>query len=167
MLLNIDLTVLATIANFLILVAVLTFVLYRPVARVMRERRERIQRDLAEADRARSEAVKAREEYEAHLRAARKEGLAILESLTREGEQTRDRIIAQAREEAARIRQRAESEAAALKESTLRRLQDDIVEIAFRAARRVLEREVDRATSEEFVRQLMDELPATGIAEER
>ncbi len=78
-------TYVGQIVNFLIFVVVLYYLLYRPVGNIMKARRDKMEKDLRDAEKEREEAQAAR---------------ADAERLLGELEEKRDRILAEAREKA-------------------------------------------------------------------
>ncbi len=117
-----DGTFLLQMANFIFLIIVLNLLLYRPIRRILRERRETFEGLAAAARRA----LAGREEQEAAyartLKDARAKGLQIKEELVREAELEEKRLTAEihARAQAeleevrARIRQESRQAQAAL-----------------------------------------------------
>src|SRR3990172_7944899 len=68
----------AQIVNFGILLLLLRLVAYKPVMRMLDERRERIRESLATADRVRERETQAEREAKQALEAARQEGQALV-----------------------------------------------------------------------------------------
>lgn len=82
-------TYIGQIVNFIIFVVILYYLLYRPVRNILKQRRDRMEKDLRDAEKKRREAEELRNEAE---------------DKAREVEETRDSIIQKAREEAGRQR---------------------------------------------------------------
>jgi F-type H+-transporting ATPase subunit b len=99
-------TVLAQVLNFLILVALLRRFLYRPILGAMRERQDRIARQVREAEEERREAEREREACRAERR---------------DLEASRERLLAEARDEVEARRRELEAEARREVEETRRR----------------------------------------------
>ena len=83
-------TYVGQIVNFLLFVVILYYLLYRPVGRIMKARRDEMQADRRDAEKKREEALAAREEAE---------------KLVAELEQKRDRVLTEARTKADQTRQ--------------------------------------------------------------
>ena len=81
-------------ACFLLLWALMKFVLLKPILKTMDERAERIQRDLDAAERARDEAAASLAEHEASLASARVEASQIIDAARAEAEARRREILA-------------------------------------------------------------------------
>ena len=64
-------TLILQFVNFIVLVLILAKFAYKPLLKVMEERRQRIAADLDEAAKAKTEAAQLKADYEAQLRDAR------------------------------------------------------------------------------------------------
>lgn len=117
-----DWSFLLQMANFIFLIVVLNLLLYRPIRRVLRERRETFEGLEAAARRALASLEEQEAAYARTLKEARAKGLKIKEDLVREAELEEKRLTgeiharAQAELEAVRekIRREAEEARAAL-----------------------------------------------------
>ena len=84
---NIDWTLIAQIANFLVLVFLLNMVLFRPIRKSLRDRQASLAAHEAEANRLSELSQGLTEEIKENLAAARREGLGQKEGLRQEGAQ--------------------------------------------------------------------------------
>jgi F-type H+-transporting ATPase subunit b len=132
---------------FLILLALMRYVLLPQVKRVMDERDAKLRADRDTADRAATELGTARSDYEAALAGARAEANAIIEEARREAETHRAGLQARADQEIAALRQAAQAEIAQARATALTSVRGDVAELATSAASAVIQRPVDRAAS--------------------
>lgn len=113
--LNIDATFFIQVINFLILIAVLNWLLVKPTLRVLEERRVRVEGSEEEARRLTAEADKNIEEYERGLAEARIDAGKQKERIRAEGLERENEIIRAAREQSRKtvedMKQRIEKEA--------------------------------------------------------
>jgi len=113
--LNIDATFFIQVINFLILIAVLNWLLVKPTLRVLEERRVRVEGSEEEARRLTAEADKNIEEYERGLAEARIDAGRQKERIRTEGIEQENEIIRAAREQSRKtvedMKQRIEKEA--------------------------------------------------------
>ncbi|HEM61607.1 MAG TPA: ATP synthase F0 subunit B, partial [Chloroflexi bacterium] len=86
--------------NFLLLLVILWIFLYKPIVRLLDRRREKIKTDLEEAERARSQAEGARQQYEKQLEEAKEERRSILAQAREQAEKMREEVLETARAEA-------------------------------------------------------------------
>lgn len=154
---QIDMTFFASILNFLLLTALLTFFLYRPVRKFMMDRRDRIKRSLEEAAQSRAESAKMKQEYEARLAQASREAQDIIEKAVVQGERAQAEILDAARKEAKAILEQARAEAARERQVAFEALRDDIVDLVIATAGVVAGRKVDSTDDEAIVKRLLEE----------
>ncbi len=113
--LNIDATFFIQVINFLILIAVLNWLLVKPTLRVLEERRVRVEGSEEEARRLTDEADKNIAEYERGLAEARIDAGKQKERIRTEGIERENEIIRAAREQSRKtvedMKQRIEKEA--------------------------------------------------------
>jgi F-type H+-transporting ATPase subunit b len=143
-LISVDKSLIVQALNFLILLAILWKLLYRPFLAKMEERTQAIKTSLEEAQAARADAARQQEENTSRLRQAHAEAAAI-----------RDQALKEAAEEQRRLVEAARGEAQRLVESAKAQMDADI-----RRAREELRREVaDLATTvaEKLVRKSLRE----------
>ena len=154
---QIDMTFFASILNFLLLTALLTFFLYRPVRKFMMDRQDRIKRSLEEAAQSRAESAKMKQEYEARLAQGSREAQDIIEKAVVQGERAQAEILDAARKEAKAILEQARAEAARERQVAFEALRDEIVDLVISTARVVTGKKVDSADDEAIVKRLLEE----------
>jgi F-type H+-transporting ATPase subunit b len=142
-------------ASFLLLWALMKFVLLKPIIKTMEERSTRISRDLGNAEELRSEAAAALAGYEASLASARTEASHIIDAARAEAEAERGRVLAEAEAEATELRARASAEVTAAKTEALASMRSSVATIAVQAAELVVQKRLDegaqRAIVDEFL----------------
>ena len=99
-------TLIAQILNFFVLVLILAKFAYKPLLQIMEERKQRIENDLLQAQRAKEEAETLQADYAAQLQLARKEAQAIVEAAQKqaEAESIRERLVKPNRQSSAKER---------------------------------------------------------------
>lgn len=157
---NLNITTLIQVVNFLILIALLSRFLFAPLKQFLAGRAEGIEKALAEARLAREAAAKAHEEYRAQIQATQREAAALREQVQREVEEERQRLLRASRDEAQRVLEEAK---AAIQMETKRAraaLRDEVVTLSLAAAERMLGRsmtgEDQKRLAEQYVRELGD-----------
>ena len=105
-------TLLFQIINFFILVAILAKFAYKPLLKVLEERRNKIESDLDAAAQAREAAAQLQAEYEAQLRSARAEAQAIIDKAVKQADKEAQAQLSAIREQIAREKQIAQAEIA-------------------------------------------------------
>ena len=125
--------------NFVILFAILYFLLYKPVRNFMRKRVEYYQdmENKANENLARSEAAKT--EYEEKLSAADDEITSMKEEAQNKMKEARAKRLEQAQEEANQIIEKARARATAEHDQIIESAQKEITEIVSEAAEKIIQ----------------------------
>jgi len=155
---NLNITTLIQVVNFLILIALLSRFLFVPLKKFLAERAAGIEKALAEARLARESAAKAQEEHRAQILAAQREVAALREQAQREVETERQRLLQQSREEAQRVLDEAKTAIEAETKRAQATLRAEVVSLSLAAAERLLGRamttEDQKRLAEQYVREL-------------
>ena len=131
-------TLLIQIVNFLIFVAILGHFCYKPVIKVLDERKQHIKNDLDSAANNRADAEKLKESYEADTKGAKEASAGIIREARQKADQEASVILSQARKEADKIRTDTEERLKQEREKTMRGLQKDVADLAVEAAEQIL-----------------------------
>lgn len=109
MFLHIDWTTLVfQIINFLVLVAILSRFLFRPVLRIIEQRRQEVQSRLDDAAREQAEGKLLKEQYEAGVASADKQRSELMEQAKKDAEREREKTIQDAEEYVKNRKEQAE-----------------------------------------------------------
>ncbi len=138
-------------ATFLILWALMKFVLTKPVLKIMQDRADKIRGDLDAADQARAAADQSIGQYHAALASAKAEATRLIEDARAQGEAKRRELMAAAEADVAAMRAAAAEEVARAKAEALSQLRGDVATIAVDAARAVIGKDLDVATQRPIV----------------
>lgn len=144
--------IIIALCNLLILTLGLKHFLFKPVTKVLEERRSKIDGDYLEAQQANEAAQEARSNYEAALAGARQEADQILTDATRRAEHRGNEIVEDAREKASDIRRQAEADALLEKKKAEDDIRKEIADVSTKLTGKILEREI----TEEDHRVLID-----------
>lgn len=150
---NLDRSLIVQILNFLLLLFILWWFLYRPFVAKMEERTQAIKKSLEEAQAARVEAQRQQEEHRARLQAAHAEAQAIREAALKEAADEQRRLIGAARQEAARIVESGRAEI----EQDVRRAKEELRREVGELAIAVAERLIGKSLREEDHRRIVKE----------
>ena len=141
-LINLDISLLVQAFNFLGLLLILWWFLFRrsgySILAKMEERTQAIKKSLEEAQAARAEAQRQQEEHRAKLEAAYAEAQAIREAVLREATEEQRRIVEAARQEALRIVESGRGEIGQDVRRARDELRREVGEIAVAVAERLL-----------------------------
>ena len=146
------------LVNFTLLAVLLTMLLYKPILRMLNQRKERIAKSMADVDAAREAAAKAQQDYDRKIMEAQRKAQEIIAQAAQAGEQVGADIKAEAQREADEIRQKAREEAAQEKAHVLADVQSQIASLSMAATERVLSQAVDPNIQRKLVEQFLAEL---------
>jgi ATP synthase F0, B subunit len=116
--------------NVLILFAILTYLLFDPVRKVLNDRRERIAAELQDAASKEEKANAMKAEYEFKLKDINKEADRILEDARKKAKIKEEEILSNAREEAERITDRANKQIEMEKKKAMDDMKQEMVGLA-------------------------------------
>lgn len=146
--------------NFLLLLFILQRVAYKPLLRMLDERRNRIRTDLDEARRLREESERDRETYRTQLNRARDEARAVLEEANNVAARIREQAIVDAEQQNAVTLQRAREEIAREREHAIAELRREVADLAITAASQVVRRNLDGDDQRRLVEEALSEVRA-------
>jgi F-type H+-transporting ATPase subunit b len=126
------------VLNFAVLVLLLRRLLFRPVQRVLAERRHELESARVEVEAREQVAMRLQAEHEARLRSLDAEAHARLESAVAEGRTRAEAMLAEAREQARSLESNAELQVAAARRRALERVRVEVLRLAAEAAQRVV-----------------------------
>ena len=129
---------LAQVINFTVLVAVLTWLLYRPVLNMVKERERVIAKGVDDAEEATKLLLRADEEATTRLTKADKEAGGIVEHARHAAANERTRMLKEAEERAAHMASDAEARAKETAAKAFRDTEKEIARLAILAAEKVL-----------------------------
>jgi F-type H+-transporting ATPase subunit b len=155
---NLNVTLLVQMVNFLILIVLLQRFLYKPLTQFLATRADGIKRSLEEAKAAREAAANAQQEYEARIAATRREAAALRESAVREVEEERQRLLKVSRDEAARLLTEAKAQIEQEVKRAKAELRAEVVGLSLGVAERLIGRSLttddDRRLAEQVVQEI-------------
>lgn len=149
-----------SIVNVIILFALLTFILFKPVTKLMKERTERIKKNISDSENSKTEADKLKFEYEEQLAKLKEETTTIINNAHQKGQAEADTIIKNAKNDAEIILQRARDEGKREVEKALEEVKDQVTGLALMAASRVIQSNMDTEANRKLVEEFIDEVGA-------
>lgn len=148
-------TLAAQLVNFVILVALLQRLLYRPLVGAMERREREIEERLEEGARMQAEARERADALEVEREALERERSERLRQAEREAETRRSELLEEAREEVEERRRRwreaVESERESFLEELRRRMARQVVTVSRRVLRDLATNDLERRAAERFV----------------
>jgi F-type H+-transporting ATPase subunit b len=139
-LINLDKSLLIQVVNFLVLLFILWKLLYKPLVAKMEERTQAIRKSLEEAQAARADAERQRQEHAAQIQAALGEAQAIRATALKEAAEEQRRLVEAARAEAGRLVQTAKTEMEQDIRRARQQLQQEVGDLAVQIAERLIKK---------------------------
>ncbi len=151
---------LAQIINFLILFVFLAAVAWRPLIRVLEQRRERIARGLEDARAAEQARANAERDAEKLIEQRRAEANKVVEDARARGEEQAKAIVDEAYRDADSIRSKARADAEEERNALLGEVRTQIAQLAIAAAERVIGQTVDERKAQTIISDFFGKAPA-------
>jgi F-type H+-transporting ATPase subunit b len=149
---------LAQLINFLIVLVVLWRFVYRPVVRFLDARAEKIEKSVKQAEEIEIRIKEIEAERANVIAEARKESAQILEKAHHEAETRGEEIVSAAKREVERVISKGKQTLANDQEAMMRELRKEVIDLAMKAATRIVQNEIDekksKSIAEEVVRKL-------------
>ena len=147
----------AQLVNFTFLLIVLRLLVYKPVLKLLDERRERIREGLSAAERGREAAVEANREAQAQIEAARREGQAIIAQAQQVAQRMNEEAIERARAEQEAILARARADIQLERDTAIAELRKEFADLTITAAEKVIGQSLDRTAHQRLIEQALAE----------
>ena len=139
---NFNATLIAQVLNFLILVFILAKFAYKPLMKIMDDRKNKIAGDLAAAETAKTDAESIKAEYAAKLAAARQEAQAIIDNARKTAQTAHDKILADTKAEQDQIVKTAKEAIALEKKQALSEIRAHVINLSLVAASKIVEQKL-------------------------
>lgn len=144
--------------TFLVALAVLTKVCWRPLLNAVREREDRIARNIEAAEAARKEAEGLLDQYRTRMAEAKQEVNRLLEDGRSSAEKVKKEIVEEARKEAETARERAHREIELARDRALDQLRNEAVDLSITISSRILERSLDDGDHRKLAQDILNEI---------
>ena len=152
----------AQVVNFFILLVILRLVAYKPILKMLDERKQKIAEGLNAAENARAEAASAQANIQAQLDVARKEGQEIVAN----AQNIATRIQVDAREQSTKDREasleRARAEIQMERDRAIADLRGEFADITVKAAEKVINQSLDRQAHQRVIDETLAESNFSG-----
>ena len=139
------------IINFSLLLFVLAKFLYKPILKILDERKKKIAESLANAQKIDEELAKLEEKKGKEIEKAKEAGRSILEEMRVEGEKQRVETLTRAKEEAEKIAQRAKEQLDLEKEKLREELKAELVDLSIAMTEKLLEKKIGKEKKEDLI----------------
>lgn len=151
-------TLIAQICNLFIQLLIVKIFFLDKIKAILDQRREAADKQIAEAEAARSEANAIKETYEQNMRVAKAKADDLLLSAQKTATLRSEEIISQAQAAAAQLKSKASADIEMEKKKAINDAKDEISGLAMAIAGKVVERELTVADQAQLIDRFLDEL---------
>lgn len=130
-------------ATLILFIVVLVF-FWKPITKILETRREAIDKELTEAEAAKANAILVEDELRKTLDEAKDKVKEMLDQAVKDANVKKEEIISSAKEEAKRRLENLEFELEQEKKNMESSIKKEIVDIAFAAAEKIVQKEIDQ-----------------------
>lgn len=150
--------ILISLANLLLIFLILKKLLWKPVQKVMEERKAMVDKQFADAADAQAEAEADKAQWAEKLATADEEAAARIAEADETARRHGDRVIADAKEKAEGIIRQAEAEAELERQKATASMREEIADLSTVLAEKMLEREINADDHRAIIASFLDEV---------
>ena len=151
-------TLIAQICNLFIQLLIVKIFFLDKIKAVLDKRRETADKQIADAEAAKSEAAAIKQTYEENMRQAKTKADDMILSAQKTAAQRSEEIISQAQKQAAQIKTKAASDIEMEKKKGINEAKNEISELAMAIAGKVVARELNDADQDGMIDRFIEEL---------
>lgn len=145
------------LGNFVILMTVLILLLYKPVKKMLKEKREALQRTAEENEKLKAESEEQKAEYNKQLEELKVENAKISAEIAESAQKRAEEIVAEAQKRALAIEDAAKNDLLYQKEQLKNEYRDSVNRLAVVIAQKMLEREITEKDNDELIEQVLSD----------
>jgi F-type H+-transporting ATPase subunit b len=160
-------SLLAQLINFTVLLILLSIFAYRPVLRLLDQRRQRIQEGLEASEQAKQRAAQAEQDVQAQLERARQEGQAVISQAQQIAARIQEEARQQARQDAEALLARARGEIELERDGAIAELRREFAGLTIEAAEKVIGQALDRQAHRRLIDEVLAESTLGGDGDQR
>ncbi len=153
--LKLDINLVFTVINLLIIYFIVSKFLFQPVKNILAKRQEELDKQYADAVAAKSQAGELRQQYEERVKGIDEEKAAAVSKAREKADEEYGRIVAEAKAEAQKIMSDAKKKAQGEQERSIRQAQEQIAGLVMEAAARVVASGEGQAADRELYNQFL------------
>ncbi len=146
---------LAQLINFAIIFFVLYKFAFKPIAKIMQERTDTIEKSLSDAKEVEQKLAETNVEQTRILNEAKKEALAIVENANQSAEANKQKLIEKTKEEVAIIINGEKAKIVQEKEESLKELKQEIAGLVILAVEKVIKEKMDGNKDKEMIEDII------------
>ena len=153
------------IINFLILVALLRAVAYKPIVRMMDERKAKIAESIEKADADAAAAEATLNEYKAQLAAARTKAQEIVDMAEKRAGEEREASIQATKREIEQMKKSAEEQMERERAHAVEQLKAEVVALSLAAAGKIIQKNLEAKDNDAIIGEVIAKLDAKKVGD--
>ncbi|ERT61989.1 MULTISPECIES: F0F1 ATP synthase subunit B [Megasphaera] len=146
--------------NFFILVAILAKFAYKPILKVLEDRKNKIADDLSSAENAREEAEQLKLDYQKQLQTARAEAQAIIDKAVKQADVEGQAHLDAIRQQITREKELAQAQIASEREAAIREMRNEVVNLSMAVAEKLLKKNMDTDMNSKLIAECIEQMDA-------
>ncbi len=162
---DINMTLVAQVLNFLILVVILRLVAYKPVLKMLKAREDKIAKSINAAEADEQKAKQLLEDYKKQLADARIQAQEIVDKANKRAQEEHDATIAETKREIEQLRKAAKEDIAREREIAVQQLRGEMVSLSMQAASKIVAVNMDDKANEKLVSDFINKLDKDKMGE--
>lgn len=160
--LGIELTLLLTqLINFTIIVFILSKILYKPILKVLEERKNRIEEGLAYSEKAKKDQQDWDKKKSEMLASVKEEAKVIIEQAREDGKKAKEQYLIEARQEAIQMKNKLEKEYKTRQQELSTQIATHTVEIAAEMVKKLLPQVMDDKIHHKLIINMLQKIEKT------
>jgi len=145
----------AQIVNFAIVFSVLYWFAFKPLAKVMSERTDKISKSLLDAKKVEEKLAQTKAGFDQAMAEAKQQANAILERAAVEADARKQEMIVRAKEEIGQIINQEKQKMQTEKEVTLKEIKKEVADLVMAAVEKVLGEKMDEKKDREMIKKMI------------
>ena len=146
------------IINFLLLFVLLGFFLYKPIVKMLDDRRRTIAESLDNAKKIEENLAKSEEKTKLALELAQSEARKVLEEAIKLAGEQKNKIMAEAQAQSDRIIENAKAEAKTMKDNIVSDAKKELSQVVLAALDKIVSSDIDETTKDKLTKKAIDEV---------
>ncbi len=143
--------------NLIVLIGLLVLILYKPVKKMLKAKRQKLDETFEENKRLKEESEKLNAEYAKMIEDMKVENARVAAEVASSARERADAIVEQAQEQARSIIDAARKDASGQKEQLKNEYRDSVNRLAVQIAQKLLEREISDADNSALIEQVLSD----------
>ncbi|MDP2736826.1 MAG: F0F1 ATP synthase subunit B [bacterium] len=145
----------AQIINFAIVFSVLYWFVFRPLAKVMAERSDKISKSLEDAKKVEEKLAQTKASFDQAMAEAKQQANAILEKAAADADARKQEMIAKTKEEIGQIINQEKQKMQTEKAATLKEIKKEVADLVMATVEKVLGEKIDEKKDREMIKKMI------------